>query len=233
MLKPRPTESIRIASRFMRLSLDGEEFDAVAGTQKKHCAVVTLLAAPTGVEKGQRRMPDDVPAARRLDWIDAGVFAADSNRAGGDARAWTVQPRSMKPRVEIAQVRKAGREAEKVDFVDGLRMQMANIRSFQMMMFCHTLQIRTIVGDWNFAYSDGRQRMSRHLFEASYEFGHEGRKICGGVRMEFQHDRGNCRGAFNQPSRRMAFQSGNEQATALEGILAGPLSEADQDCVGT
>src|SRR5262245_23557337 len=62
------------------------------------------------VEEFCRRVPDEVPAAGRGHWVDAGMFPANRYRAGWNTGSRRRQTRRMQPRVQIAQVGKARSE---------------------------------------------------------------------------------------------------------------------------
>src|SRR5690606_16622554 len=66
--------------------------------------------------------PDQLPAARKFAWIDAGLRAADRDRAGGYANARLGAARDVQGRIETEQVGEPGREAEHRDPVIACRM---------------------------------------------------------------------------------------------------------------
>src|SRR5687768_4483266 len=112
MAAPSPalmTSKISMSSR----RFDAHKLHAITGSQKKDRTLTTGR-----IEQRRRGVADDVPSARTIHGVDAGMFAANRDRACAHADPWRDQTRRVQTRIQVAQIRKARREAEHVNFVD-------------------------------------------------------------------------------------------------------------------
>ena len=88
--------------------VDRDEAHAIARHQQARRIAVRI-------EQRQRRATDQLPAARELGRIDAGLRAADRDRACRHARARRRAARHVQRRIEAEEIRKSRREAEHRD----------------------------------------------------------------------------------------------------------------------
>lgn len=85
-----------------------------------------------GIEEFQWRPADEIPAAGRIDRIDARLRTGNGDRAGGDARARRFEARRDERVVQFAQVGEARREAHHVNRVGSFAVETDDIFDLQM-----------------------------------------------------------------------------------------------------
>src|SRR5206468_2517768 len=78
----------------------------------EHRLIRPVRFATRRVENPQRRVTDNVPAARTVHGVNARVFSPDGDRTGAHLRPGRGQARRVQTRVQIAEVRKSGRKTE-------------------------------------------------------------------------------------------------------------------------
>jgi len=98
-----------------RLVVDGEKRHAVTGFGEEGRIAVELIGS-------DRRAAEQVPAARRGQALDAGLDAADRDRAGRRQQPRRLPPRHVQGFVEAAEIGPARREADHGDLVVAARM---------------------------------------------------------------------------------------------------------------
>src|SRR5258705_10260327 len=101
-------------------------------------------------------MPDDVPSARRLEGVNAGVLAANRHRPSRHTQPRRCEPWCSQTRVEIAQIREAGGKPEKINFIFRFAVQATNSLDAQLIAFSDTLEVRSVINHRNFVEFCGR-----------------------------------------------------------------------------
>ena len=78
-------------------------------------------------EHRYRSAADQPPTTGRVEWIDAGLIVGDPHAAGRGVLPRPVQTRRGQGFRQYAQIRKAGNESQKVDYVCNRRVQFHNL----------------------------------------------------------------------------------------------------------
>ena len=178
-------------------------------------------------------MAYNVPATGTLDGVNSSVFATYGYRTNRNAGARHSQPGSVQARIEVTQIWKTRREPEKIDFVDWLAMQPANLLDAEFVCLGHAVQIWPVVYDRNFMKLRLRQGMRGERAEAIYPAGDDFLQVRGQSRIEFQQERCECWQKLNQARRGIALQLGNQRATAFKSLITDALGEPNQDRIRT
>src|SRR5262245_56935449 len=159
------------------------------------------------------------------------MLSTNAHRANGYPRARRCQARRVQLWIQIAEVRKAGCEAEHINLVNRRGVQGADLLNPQLFQLRHALKVQPVVNDRDFFHWRLGQTRRRCSFELRHPFRHGSRLIARLVRIEFKQQ---CRVRgyeFNEPRRRPALQLSYERAAFRESLIANPVSKLHEPCV--
>src|SRR5690606_28136760 len=93
-------------------------------------------------KKPDRRAADQLPTARRFNWIDACLFAGNAYGALGNTQPWRTTPWSRDLLRHAADERKTGSKADHGNRVCAGSMDIDYLLGGQPVVLCHKLEVR-------------------------------------------------------------------------------------------
>src|SRR6266550_4124476 len=90
-----------------------------------------------------------MPSARSIERINPGLRRGNCNAPRSDARARSGSARQLQRRIELAQIRKSGHEAEQVYRIRPRRMARDQLLNRKTYSRCDRLEIHPVVADGN------------------------------------------------------------------------------------